>query len=423
MPTLKVGAARRDITPDYPVEMRGTFSRRPAESANDPLYAKALWFDDGAERAALVTCDIITAERDMTEKCRAALADRLGLEPRQFIIVGTHTHTAPRVEPPFTDECVPKVVEAVAAAADDARPSEVKTARAIVHGISFNRRGLLLDGTGKMNPGRRSQSFALLDGPVDPMLGLFVFESEGRDPIVLANFALHCCTAGPGRLSADFPAAFEQVMRETTGKDLVVQFTQGPCGNVNHTDMSKRGEDQRSGMERWRVGCALAEAALWAMPDAQPIDAAPVRTVSRKRTFKCRDYSPEDAEAVKQYDQYDSSTWGGDMLAATRLGRVRRCIEWGGERELEVQALRFGEAGLAFMPGEVYAEFGIRIKKESALYPHTYPVELSGADISYVPVKETFPRGGYTVIASRFEAGIGEALTDEALAALAEAAD
>ena len=96
MSSLRAGAARRDITPTGEVEMRGSFSRRPATRANDPLHAKALWLDDGQERTALVTCDLICVTRDMLEKCRAELGRRIGLEPRQFFLTGTHTHTAPR---------------------------------------------------------------------------------------------------------------------------------------------------------------------------------------------------------------------------------------------------------------------------------------------------------------------------------------
>ena len=49
-------------------------------------------------------------------------------------------------------------------------------------------------------------------------------------------------------------------------------------------------------------------------------------------------------------------------------------------------------------------------------------IELSGDDISYIPTREAFPRGGYTVYACRFEPGIAEAMVDTALEALAEAA-
>ena len=422
MAQLKAGAARRDITPSGEVDMRGSFSRRVATRANDPLYAKVLWLEDEDDRAALVTCDLIGVTRDMLERCREQLQGKLGLQPRQVILTATHTHSGPRPAPPYSYEVVAKIVDAVEEASREARPATVKTARSLVYGISFNRRVWQEDGTVGMYFGYRNPDIVLLDGPVDPVLGLFKFETEDRPPIILANYSLHACTAGGGALSADYPAAFEQALRETMGQEIMLHFTTAPCGNVNHCDLSNRVEDQPGGIIRWRVGSTLAEAAARVLADAKPIDGTPVRAISRTRTFGCRPYTKEELEEARKVDIYNSKTWGGTFLEATRKLRICRCADWGDERVLEVQALRFGQAALAFLPGECYVEFAIRTKKESPLYPHTYAVELSGDDISYIPTKEAFPKGGYTVLACRFEPGCGEALTDETLAALAEAA-
>ena len=422
MGSLRVGAARKDITPTGEVEMRGSFSRRPATRANDPLHAKALWFDDGSERAALVTCDLLCVSRDMLEKCRAELGRRIGLEPRQFFLTGTHTHTAPKVEPPYSDGAVAKIVEAVEEARADAAEAAVKTARALVYGISFNRRVWQADGTVSMYFGYRSPDIVLLDGPTDPILGVFAFERKEKPLIVLANYSLHPCTAGPNALSADYPAAFEKALCENMGREVLLHFINAPCGNVNHCDLSNPREDQPPGIHRWRVGAILAENAARILKEARPIEGAPVRAVSRKRVFPCRTFTAEELADARKVNIYDSKTWGGDFLEAARKRAICTAADWGGQRELEVQALRFGPAGLAFMPGEDFVEFAIRIKKESPLYPHTYAAELSGDDISYIPVKEAFPKGGYTVNACRFQPGIGEALTDEALEALRQAA-
>ena len=422
MGSLRLGAARRDITPTGEVEMRGSFSRRPATRANDPLYAKALWLEDGGERAALVTCDLICVTRDMLEKCRAELGRRIGLEPRQFFLTGTHTHTAPKVEPPYSDGVVAKIVEAVEEALADAGEAAVKTARALVYGISFNRRVWQADGTVSMYFGYRSQDIVLLDGPTDPILGVFAFERKEKPLIVLANYSLHPCTAGPNALSADYPAAFEKALCENMGREVLLHFTNAPCGNVNHCDLSNPREDQPPGIHRWRVGAILAENAARILKEARPIEGAPVRAVSRKRVFPCRTFTAEELADARKVNIYDPKSWGGDFLQAARKRAICTAADWGGQRELEVQALRFGPAGLAFMPGEDFVEFAIRIKKESPLYPHTYAAELSGDDISYIPVKEAFPKGGYTVNACRFQPGIGEALTDEALEALRQAA-
>ena len=58
-PALRVGVARADITPEYPVRLSGYGNRRAEhEGVAQHLWAKALAFDDGAGRpAVLLTVD------------------------------------------------------------------------------------------------------------------------------------------------------------------------------------------------------------------------------------------------------------------------------------------------------------------------------------------------------------------------------
>jgi len=428
MSELQVGAARRDITP-YPeqfgeLEMRGSFSRRGTMRVNDPLHARATYFEGGGDRAALITLDLIAAPRALVADVRERLADSLGLEARQVFICATHTHSAPRPDgEAFRELFVSGICAAVEEAAQDAAPATVTAARSLVYGLSFNRRVWQADGTVGMYFGYESPDIVLLDGPTDPILGVFSFEREGRPRIVLANFSLHACTAGGGAISADYPAAFEDCLREVAREGLHLQFTNAPCGNVNHCDLSRAQELNPNGILRHRTGARLAEAAWRSLQRGTAIEGGPVRAVTKTLTAPTRGYTEEELEAARQVDIYDRSTWGGDFLEATKKLRVLRCAEWGESYDLEIGALRFGEAGLAFLPGEDYVEFAIAIKKRSPLYPHTFAVELASDDISYVPTQEAFPRGGYTVYACRFEPGAGEKMVATALQALQEVAD
>jgi neutral ceramidase len=428
MSELKVGCGRRDITP-YPekfgpIDMRGSFSRRPATEVNDPLHARAIYFEGGGDRAALVTLDLIGTPRELMQDVRARLADTLGLEARQVFICATHTHSAPAPgHEDYRDLFVTGICEAVEEAAADAAPAKVSTARRLVYGISFNRRAWQADGTVGMYFGYESQDIVLLDGPIDPVLGVFSFEREDRPRIVLANFSLHACTAGGGMISADYPAAFEDCMREVMREPLHLQFTNAPCGNVNHCDLSQPVSNRPNGILRHETGAALADAAWRGLKDAREIEAGPVRAISKTLSAQTRGYTDEELEAALKVDIYGNSTWGGDFLEATKKLRIKRCADWGPSYDLEVGALRFGEAGLAFMPGEDFVEFAIDIKKRSPLYPHTFAVELAYDDVSYIPTQEAFPQGGYTVYSCRFEPGTGEQMVETALAALKEAAE
>ncbi len=425
MATLKVGAGRRDITPSGPVDMRGSFSRRPTTLVNDPLYARAIYFEDGNERAALVTLDLIACARELLDESRERLAGSLGLEPHQLIICATHTHSAPAPgSPDYRDLFVSGICGAVEDAAAEAREvTALKTGRRIVYGISFNRRVWQADGSVGMYFGYENPDIVLLDGPTDPILGLLSFERGDELPVMLANYSLHSCTAGGGQMSADFSAAFEECLRENLMQPVHLQFTNAPCGNINHCDLSGPASNQPRGILRHQVGGILAEHASKILAAATEIGSVPLRPVSKTLTATCRGYTDEELEAALAVDIYDNSTWGGDMLEATKKLRIKRCHEWGDTHDLEIQALRIGEAGLAFMPGEDYVEFAIDIKKRSPLYPHTYAVELSGEDVSYIPTREAFPEGGYTVYSCRFEPGTGEAMAQTALAALTEAAE
>ena len=427
MSELQVGAARRDITP-YPeqfgeLEMRGSFSRRGTMRVNDPLHARATYFEGGGDRAALITLDLIAAPRALVADVRERLADSLGLEARQVFICATHTHSAPRPDgEAFRELFVSGICAAVEEAAQDAALATVTAARSLVYGLSFNRRVWQADGTVGMYFGYESPDIVLLDGPTDPILGVFSFEREGRPRIVLANFSLHACTAGGGAISADFPAVFEDCLREVMREPLHLQFTNAPCGNVNHCDLSQPVSNRPNGILRHRTGAALADAAWRGLKDAREIEGGPVRAVAKSLTARTRGYTDEERAAAEQVDIYDNSTWGGDFLEATKKLRINRCVEWGETYDIEIGALRFGEAGLAFLPGEDYVEFAIAIKKRSPLYPHTFAVELTYDDISYVPTEAAFPQGGYTVHACRFVPGTGEQMVETVLAALAEAA-
>lgn len=78
-----------------------------------------------------------------------------------------------------------------------------------------------------------------------------------------------------------------------------------------------------------------------------------------------------------------------------------------------------GEAAIVGLPGEVFCEFGLELKRQSPA-PHTLVVELSNDAIGYLPTRGSFAQGGYevTVGSTLYAPGAGEQLTDAAAAQL-----
>src|SRR6266436_871505 len=92
-----VGAARVDITPDYPIRLSGYGGRqKESEGIDQHLFAKALAIGSDKEGAAiLITVDNVAVPAYMREEVAARLAKRAGVRNERVAVCCTHTHTAP----------------------------------------------------------------------------------------------------------------------------------------------------------------------------------------------------------------------------------------------------------------------------------------------------------------------------------------
>lgn len=82
---------------------------------------------------------------------------------------------------------------------------------------------------------------------------------------------------------------------------------------------------------------------------------------------------------------------------------------------LEVQVIRLSdEAAIVGLPGELFTEHGLAIKKASP-FEMTMVIELTNSHIAYVPTQEAFKEGSYETINSRLAPGGGEMLVEEAI--------
>jgi len=87
---------------------------------------------------------------------------------------------------------------------------------------------------------------------------------------------------------------------------------------------------------------------------------------------------------------------------------------------LEVQVFRLGgEAAVVALPGEVFVELGLAIKKASP-FPTTLVIELCQDAPGYIPTSKAFAEGSYETVNSRIAPGGGEKMVEAAARLLAE---
>src|SRR4051794_40392101 len=77
-PPLRAGIAFVGITPPTPFRISGYFFERLSTGTKDPLYARAIVFQQGGESAALVFCDVVGVPLEIAEPARQKASEATG---------------------------------------------------------------------------------------------------------------------------------------------------------------------------------------------------------------------------------------------------------------------------------------------------------------------------------------------------------
>src|SRR5687767_12484413 len=93
---MNVGVAQIDITPQPGIELAG-FALRPQPSTRvlDPLFVRALYLQDGAERLLWLVADLLAVDRRLADGIRSRLEAVTGIPRSHVLVSATHTHSGP----------------------------------------------------------------------------------------------------------------------------------------------------------------------------------------------------------------------------------------------------------------------------------------------------------------------------------------
>lgn len=440
---LHAGAAQVDITPEqagYP------HYRGPATGVHDRLYAKALVIRKGDHRIAIVVCDLLWIERQLSSKVRMVASKKTGIPYSNILIAATHTHTSPAyhsnireltgsLRPPYDkdenieeDEYARSLIINIAKAIEDANNTAtavfIASATSAVDDLAVNRRFLMHDGKVQTNPGMGNPGILHSAGPVDQALGIVLIRraSDNVPFAALTNFSLHADTFGGTAFSADYPAFLAKSLCDKFGKDFVSVFGAAPCGDINHVDAIK---SRRPTSEE--IGTRLGRAVVGVLNDFTRVDNASLEALTEYVYAPCQEFSPQELAWAHQEQTepiYNDSKFleRRRRLKIRSLERLRRTEavpptvgseQW--KLPLEVQAFKISDdLAIVGLPGEVFVELGLAIKARSP-FRTTLVIELTNSHIAYVPTTRAFAEGGYETINSRLAPGGGEMMVESAV--------
>ena len=384
--------------------------------------------------AAMVVVDLSGTTKPIVDAARKAVQELCGIDGTQVMISATHTHTGAQLARGSLIDEITKansgpgleymqalpglIAQSVKEAKAKLAPATPTVAIGKSEGISFNRR-VLREGQKEaiwqprtIDPAKEKPA-----GPIDPELGVLVFQAEGKPVAGYLNFAMHPTSVGGGlKISADYPGVLTRLVSERHGPGMVCLFANGCCGNINHGDyITGR---RRTTLE---LGTALADAATAVWPELKSVSTHAPRVYSEKVTLERRKYTEEQIAKAKDV----ASRMMTEKLGTVPMAEAVSTLETVAKKDVpfmaEVQVISFSDdVAIVSLPGEIFVELGLAIKKDSP-FKHTFIAELANGSIGYVPNREAYPQGNYEVVSARGEAGSGEKLVEVALKLLNQA--
>ena len=399
---LKGGTAKVDITPPVGAWLSGYGSRnKPSEGILDPLYAKALVLDDGREKIAIVSADLLWVPLKITNEIRQKVQEKIGIPQQNIMICGTHTHFAPKIDriakdwpdaaaaeidESYVQVFKKKIFDSIMLADRDIKEVKLGVGKGEMTEIVYNRRTKKPDGTVAMTFNLPPASKDLTFGPVDPELCLLrVDDSDGDLVAAVVNYACHPVSGDPIRdkfyyISADYPGYTAQVIEQAEGGNCI--FLLGTAGNMNPIRLNRK-------HPRMQTGKALGGAALRHIQFTQPCSDVKISTLKQQVSLPLKkDLPPE------------------------RLLSVGKDAE---TQNSEIQVLRIGDVYILGLPGEILVEIGLEIKAKAGI-ENLFVVSLANDIVGYVCPRAAYKEGGYEPDSgTNLAPGAGEIITERAL--------
>ena len=448
---MRCGFYETEITPPLGTTIFGYYGRRVNVGVSSKLYAKACVLEQDGKHCAMLVLDTLALPASFPDFIRQYVHDKTGIDPNAILIAATHAHTGfpttddlgvhktPNVsenEPELHPELDKLSLEWIRLVSADAvvhafrrlQEATVRFGTGLVDNISYVREYILDDGTVRTNPNYCKERIVKPCTEPAKALPLFFFEdAEGKPLGSIASFALHHDIISGTRISSDYSGVVARRMKEKFGMDFVSLFFAGFCGNINHANYmgEKRGEPfLKTYVE---TGNLLFAEMLRIIEKAEPVSR--LLDVKQETVKLQKRQVPEGfVDSVKAVVQNPPPITDPMSIEDPYSDRMKyaasaRVIEYYGQEpdkvfDVPVQVIRLGQCLIWAFPGEVFCQFGDKLRAASPTGNNMFVENANHTDHPYIPTKEMFLPYVYesTYYSARLEPDAGDIMTDKAIA-------
>lgn len=376
--------------------MSGYRSRTaPFDGIHDSIYARAILFSDGENKAVIISAELIGFSNDFCDEVSKSIEIKTGIKKEYILINAVHSHSGPvtkvyskdasREVGAYVEQLQHKLVQLVIKADRNLKPAYIGAGKGECR-MNINRR--VQDGKGNIQLGRNP------NGPCDHEVGVVrVDDDKGNILSVLLNWPCHGVVLGPRNklICGDWPGATSSYIEDSLGNMAVVPVVIGASGDINpiygpHIDF---------------VDVNSYAYALDAI--AYDLGNEVIRVTNQIQTR-----SSDKIDAVQK-----SIFLSGKNEEPNRLHH--KSYDPGNDVEVRLSVIRIGTIVFAGINGELFNQIGVKIKNASP-YSHTYILTHCNGSCGYLVSDQAISEGGYEVrstgVHSGAEANIIESLTE-----------
>jgi neutral/alkaline ceramidase-like enzyme len=423
--TLRVGAARVDITP-------------PADPAHPPsgkyahekLYVRAIVLDNGSTRAALIGADQGMLYDAVWQPASKQIASELNCPVENIVMSATHTHSGwgpggfpgmrgLRADPNApTPPIVAQILDAVRQAKANLQPARVGFGTGKSY-LNVNRD--TVDGDTHLWTQAPN-----LDGPSDKTVAVVEFLAPSGQPIaVYMDYAMHPVNGFlAGITSADFAGAVSRYVEQVFDDKTVAVFVQGASGDQNplYLRAGTNAMASQSGvpitgyvMTREPIEAPIRDKKV----ETGPLDPKVEDVLERVMDSEGILLGEEVIRVMTNIKQLHASpTIAAAQKIVTCPGRKRTdtgregvagTYEDGDPVNIRLGVIRIANIELTSVDAEIYTPIAQRLKRESPM-ANTFMVTLANgaANSGYIPNDTAFGAQTFQVLGSRLKPGCAE---------------
>lgn len=411
---FQVGAARVDITPDYPIRLNGFAVRKTeSEGVSQRIFARALAISDGeAPPLVLLTVDSLGVRLPMVDALAATLLREAQIPRENVALTFTHTHSAPKVNG-ASDNIFAEPISAEHQQHIDRYTDQLAASLESValRAIQQRRPATLRWGIGKV---QFSKNRRTPGGPVDHALPVMLVEDVASRKVraVYVSYACHAVTLSFNRVDGDWPGYAAQML-ERHYPDAIGLVAIGAGSDMNPI----------SGVTGDKVDVAQRQGAEIADEVRRLVKEGPLQPLSAplRAVYKT---IPVQLDRIPTRDELQAMIDAGGPAgynASTQLARLDRGEQLLTAIRYPVQTWSWGEdLCMVFLAGEVCVDYSLRLKRQfdrNRFWLNGYSNDFC----AYIPSERLLKEGGYGggaeipyfALPAKLRSGVEQQIVDE----------